>query len=171
MNLLSKILLRGVSIWPLLLAGLLIAFLSSRRKTTTSRQAMEYDLLIQKIVQGNGYSPAMARMIAAVARHETGNYKSPLFLNHNNFFGMKAAKKRPHYQDYVAKGNLGYAGFNSPANSVRDFVMYLNYVGYPWHFDSVTDLVETMKSHGYFEAPLSEYINGVERALPKVAYV
>lgn len=168
MNRLSKILSDGVGISPLLLVGLLIAFFLSRKKTNTSK-AMEYDLLIQKIVAGNGYSSSMARMIAAVARHESGNYTSPLFLNHKNFFGMKAAKKRPHHQDYVAQGSLGYAGFNSPSNSVRDFIMYLDYVGYPRHFDSVSDLVKTMKGHGYFEADLSEYINGVQRALPKVA--
>lgn len=132
---------------------------------------MEYDLLIQKIVSGNGYSPGMARMIAAVARHETGNYTSSVFKTLNNFFGMKAAKVRPHHQDYVSKGSLNYAGFHSPANSVRDFVMYLDYVGYPRNFDYVGDLVAKMKSHGYFEADLNEYVNGVQKALPKVAYV
>src|SRR5690606_31545786 len=111
MNQRSKKLFPGASTSLLLLVGLLIAFLSSRKGKNTS--AMEYDLLIQKIIAGNGFSPRMARMIAAVARHETGNYTSALFRKHKNFFGMKAAKIRPHAQDYVAPGDLGYAGFNS----------------------------------------------------------
>ena len=165
----------GLNTSALFVAGLLTLLLLFRVRKNIS--AMEYDLLIQKILQGEGYSPEMSRMLAAVARHESANYSSPLFLNHKNFFGMKAAQKqlkpgapgRPELQDYVAPGEMGYAGFNRAANSVRDMVLYLDYVGAPMHFDSAGALVTFMKSKGYFEAPLSEYINGVERALPKVA--
>ena len=50
---------------------------------------MEYDLLIQRILRGQGFSAEMARYFAAVSRHETGNYESVVLKRSKNLFGMK----------------------------------------------------------------------------------
>lgn len=162
---LSKILLRGASTWPLLLSGLLIAFIVFRKRVNTS--AMEYDLLIQKILTDNGYSPNMARMIAAVSRHETGNYSSSVFKTLNNMFGMRFPRERQTTALYESDSK--YSVYTDAADSVRDMVLYLNARRYPFNFNSVRDLVETMKEKGYFEDSIDNYLQGVERALPKVA--
>lgn len=64
-----------------------------------------------------------------------------------------------------------YADYASYADSVRDLALYLDARGYPFSFNSARDLVTYMQSKGYFTAPLEEYVNGVERALPNVAYL
>lgn len=63
----------------------------------------------------------------------------------------------------------GYAMYSTISDSVTDLALYLNAREYPYHFDTARNLVTYMKRKGYFEADLSEYINGVERALPNVA--
>lgn len=129
---------------------------------------MELDLLIQKILIGNGYSPAMARFFAAVSRHETGNYSSAVFRNYNNLFGMKDAEIRA-TTNRRDQDKTDYAEYVSAADSVRDLVLYLLARDYAFHYDSPRDLVMEMKKKGYFEADFSEYLGGVERALPKVS--
>jgi hypothetical protein len=154
----------------LLLAGALAAFMIFRKKKNFS--AMEFDLLIQKIIRGNGYSAHMARMIAAVARHESANFTSPLFTAHKNFFGMRPATQRRHAQDYQTPHEdpkKRYAGFDNHAHSVVDMALYLDARNYPYNFPSVRALVEMMKAKGYFEDNVENYIKGVERALPNVA--
>lgn len=128
---------------------------------------MEYDLLIQKILIDSGYSPNMARMIAAVSRHETGNYSSHVFKTLNNMFGMRFPTIRK--TTAISESDSKYSVYHSPADSVRDMVLYLDARQYPTNFNSVADLVSTMKAKGYFEDSESNYLHGVERALSKVA--
>lgn len=135
-----------------------------RAKKNTS--TVEYDLLIQKILQGEGYSREMSRYIAAVSRHETGNYSSAVFRRSKNMFGMKFPRLRQTLA--VDEDASGYAVYSSAANSVRDMVLYLESHAYPHSFPSARDLVVEMKRKKYFEADLSEYIEGVERALNNV---
>lgn len=128
---------------------------------------MEYDLLIQKILTGNGYSPRMARLVAAVSRHETGNYTSHVFRTLNNMFGMRFPNVRKTTALYESDSN--YSVYASPSDSVNDMVLYLNAREFPFDVSNARDLVETMKRKGYFEDSLENYLAGVERALPKVA--
>lgn len=162
---LLKRLRRGVSMSPLLLIGLLIALSIFRKKKNIS--PMEYDLLIQKIITGNGYSDRVGRFFAAVSRHETGNYTSNVLRSANNLFGMKF----PNVRKTTARNedSSGYAVYNSAADSVLDLVLYLDARDYYFDYATSADLVKTMKVKNYFEASLEEYIHGVERALPKVS--
>lgn len=130
---------------------------------------MEYDLLIQKILRDAGYSPNMARMIAAVARHETGNYTSNVFKTLNNFFGMRFPRERDTTALYESDSK--YSVYSSPADSVRDMVLYLDARRYPFNFNSPRPLVEMMKAKGYFEDSIENYLRGVENALPKVEHL
>lgn len=165
---LLKILPRGRNMLPLLLGGLLTVYTVFRAKKNIS--GMEYDLLIQRILTGEGYSPRMARFFAAVSRHETGNYSSAVLDKFKNLFGMKF----PHIRFTYATSedpNGGYAVYSAPDNSVRDLAVYLRTLDYPRDIDSARDLVTLMKKKKYFEADFSEYLNGVENALPKVFFV
>lgn len=128
---------------------------------------MEHDLLIQKVLTDHGYSPLMAKYFAAVSRHETGNYTSNVLKSANNLFGMKFPRIRQTTARHEDKS--GYAVYSDKADSVRDLVHYLIARDYPRHFVSARSLVSFMKDKAYFEAPLTEYINGVERALKLIA--
>lgn len=60
-------------------------------------------------------------IVFAQAKLESGNFKSPLFLENNNLFGMKVAKRRP----TTNKGeNRGHAYFNSWRECVVDYAFY-----------------------------------------------
>ena len=80
---------------------------------------------------------------------------------------MKFAKVRT--TTATNEDSSGYAVYASPADSVRDLVYYLVARDYPNNFATARDLVSFMQMKGYFEADFNEYLNGVERALPKVA--
>ena len=165
MKALLRTLSRGANTWPLLLAGLLIAFIVFRKKLNTS--TMELDLLIQKILRESGYSPEMARLVAAVSRHETGNYTSHVFKTLNNMFGMRFPRIRQTTALYESDSK--YSVYADPSDSVRDMVLYLDARRFPADIDTAFDLVTEMKERGYFEDSFENYLRGVERALPNVA--
>jgi hypothetical protein len=157
----------GQSTSLLLLIGLLIVLVLSRVKRLSSKTAMELDQLIQTTLRGAGYSETMARIVAAVSRHETGNYTSHVFKTLNNMFGMRYPRVRETTALYESRDSK-YSVYSSPADSVRDMVLYLNARRYPFHVSDARALVTLMKKHGYFEDNLENYVNGVERALTKV---
>jgi uncharacterized FlgJ-related protein len=100
-------------------------------------------------------------MWIAVSQFETGNFTSHLFLNHNNFFGMKFPRKRETTAAYAIPPN-DFAHYNSQADSVDDLLLYLREWNYPSDFSSIDSLIEFMKSKGYFEEPLTYYLTGVQ---------
>lgn len=55
---------------------------------------------------------------------ETGYFKSNIFLDNNNLFGMKHPRQRP----TLSKGpNRGHASFNDWQDSVKDYKMWQEY--------------------------------------------
>lgn len=154
----------GQNTSALFVAGLLMLLLLFRAKKNTS--AMELDKLIQSILIDSGFSPRMALFVAAVSRHETGNYSSNVFKTLNNMFGMRF----PHVRETTAlyESDSKYSVYASQADSVRDMVLYLRARQYNSDYGAVYDLVAEMKRKGYFEDSLENYLRGVERALSKV---
>ena len=74
--------------------------------------------LIEKINQLNFKYP---HIILAQAKLESGNFKSTIFLENNNLFGMKEAKLRVN----LAKGtNRQHAYYESWQESVYDYALY-----------------------------------------------
>jgi uncharacterized FlgJ-related protein len=55
---------------------------------------------------------------------ETSYWKSPIFIDNNNLFGMKQPKQR----QTLSKGpNRGHASFNNWQDSVKDYKMWQDY--------------------------------------------
>jgi len=74
--------------------------------------------LIEKINQLNFRYP---HIILAQAKLESGHFKSTIFLENNNMFGMKEAKLRAN----LAKGtNRGHAYYETWQESVIDYALY-----------------------------------------------
>lgn len=105
--------------------------------------------------------------IYAVAAHETGNFKSNLLNRYNNAFGMRPAKKRAKFYDAVTDDN--YAIYSSVKKSVDDFMDWFHYHKKDIPTD-VTQGVYFMKSKGYFEDSVENYLNGVKYWLNKYSY-
>ena len=74
--------------------------------------------LISKITELNFKFP---HIILAQAKLESGHFKSNIFLENNNMFGMKEAKLRSN----LAKGtNRGHAYYETWQESVLDYALY-----------------------------------------------
>jgi hypothetical protein len=86
-------------------------------------------------------------IVFAQAQLESGNFKSNIFLENNNLFGMKVAKRRP----TTNKGeNRGHAYFNSWKECVVDYAFYQ--AAYLHDLKNEQDYLQYLKSN-YAEDP------------------
>ncbi|TJY33382.1 glucosaminidase domain-containing protein [Pontimicrobium aquaticum] len=65
-----------------------------------------------------GYTKVSVKLLFAQSWHETGNFKSEVFKQNNNLFGMRHPKVR---KTYSKGSNLSHAVFKSHFDSVRDY--------------------------------------------------
>ena len=94
--------------------------LSQEDKLIVIREYNEFseEKLIEKITELNFRYP---HIILAQAKLESGHFKSTIFLENNNMFGMKEAKLRAN----LAKGtNREHAYYDSWQESVIDYALY-----------------------------------------------
>jgi uncharacterized FlgJ-related protein len=94
--------------------------LSQEDKLIVIREYNEFseEKLIEKITELNFRYP---HIILAQAKLESGHFKSTIFLENNNMFGMKEAKLRAN----LAKGtNRNHAYYDSWQESVIDYALY-----------------------------------------------
>lgn len=111
-----------------------------------------------EFVKDAGYDEYTAKVIAAVAAHETGNFKSVLYVKISNCFGFKLPKTWT--SKAIGVSNEGYAAYSDISDSVFDFVAWCNrYIG-GVNKDYSKQVVK-MKEKGYFEDTLSNYLKGV----------
>lgn len=94
--------------------------LSQEEKLIVIREYNEFSeaKLIEKIKELNFKFP---HIILAQSYQETGHYKSGIFFENNNLFGMKEAKLRSN----LAKGtNRGHAYYETWQESVIDYALF-----------------------------------------------
>jgi len=119
-----------------------------------------YDFM--KIAEQNSNLAANSfalRLVTAVAMHETNIFKSAIFRSNNNAFGMKMPQVR---QTTAVMEQNGYAMYNSVLASIEDFELWFNFHKKPVVlFKSESELVNFMKSKGYFEDTLENYLTAV----------
>lgn len=65
-----------------------------------------------------GFSKISTSVIYAQAVHETGDFKSKIFRENNNLFGMRQAKVR---KNYATGTKSGHATFKTHNDSIRDY--------------------------------------------------
>lgn len=117
------------------------------------------------------------KVIIAQAQHETGNFKSPVFKQLKNAFGMRLATRRPTTalgKKTTKGGNSYYAYYRSVADSLQDLFLYLDDFGFPkantWDevkvitkgMDPVTYYVNFISANGYFEDNYWNYLRNVQ---------
>ena len=94
--------------------------LSQEEKLIVVREYNEFSevKLIEKIKELNFRFP---HIILAQAKLESGNFKSTIFLENNNMFGMKEAKLRAN----LAKGtNRNHAYYETWQDCILDYALY-----------------------------------------------
>jgi uncharacterized FlgJ-related protein len=130
----------------------------TRTLIINSEHTFSQSKLKQYLVELNVKFP---HIVFAQATLESGNFKSSLFLENNNLFAMKVAKRRP----TTNKGeNRGHAYFNSWRECVVDYAFYQaaylnelrteeqyleylrsNYAEDPNYYSSLTKILRTKK--------------------------
>jgi len=93
--------------------------------------------------------------ILAQIKVETGNYKSRLFKEAKNLFGMRCAKIRE--QKRLACFNE-YAVFARYEDSVNDYLYWLEYSDFPEKVTGVSMFVYELKKRKYFEDSYDNYL-------------
>jgi uncharacterized FlgJ-related protein len=132
--------------------------LSQEEKLIVIREYNEFsqEKLIEKIKQLNFKFP---HIILAQSYQETGHYKSSIFLENNNLFGMKEAKLRAN----LAKGtNRGHAYYETWQESVIDYALY--YSTYLYNLRTEGEYFEYLRQN-YAEDPT--YIQRLKEIIKK----
>jgi len=110
----------------------------------------------EKINQLNFKFP---HIILAQSYQETGHYKSSIFLENNNLFGMKEAKLRAN----LAKGtNRGHAYYETWQESVIDYALY--YSTYLYKIRTEGEYFEYLRQN-YAEDPT--YVQRLKQIIKK----
>lgn len=152
-----------------LLAGLVIALIAFLSRTIAQKNQQTQPGTIPDATDAQkffffvwGVVPniTLAKLMVAIAAHETGSFKSTIYLNNHNAFGMRLPKTR----STLAVGEKdGHAYFNTIEDSIRDWLMWWNYHNLdPNQYKNVTEIVTAMKNLSYFEASLNSYRRAVQ---------
>lgn len=75
-----------------------------------------------------GYGKVSTKLLYAQTYHETGDFKSKVFKENKNLFGMREAKVR---KTYNTGSNLKHATYKSHLDSIRDYFERQKYFGIP----------------------------------------
>lgn len=102
-----------------------------------------------------------------MARHETEDYASELFVNANNAFGFKVPP-RPSYRNGTYKiGQNVYSSYASLDSSIADIIRYFDFVNFPTQVKDVEHFVRELRVRNYFTDRVSNYTRGVKYFLEK----
>lgn len=119
-----------------------------------------------KIFQNSEYKNYLPWLVAQ-SKHETGNWSSSLFKNHNSLFGFKESKRVEWngYRGPVSPEGDYYAGYKSWVDSAQHYLNWLRFNNIPTDLNNVEDFVSAIRNKGFFTDTYDNYINGVKRFL------
>jgi uncharacterized FlgJ-related protein len=153
----SPTMLRGLPLLLLLLALLLIAlktWISPKKMSTINNNVERYREQLVLL----GFDPAFTYILISQAAHETANFTSNVFLSNSNMFGMRYPTKR---KTTALQELNGYAYYTSIEEGLKDIRLYFDYAALKTNYKTIAEYCEALKNKKYFEALLTEYINGM----------
>lgn len=110
-------------------------------------------------IENTEYS-GLKNLIIAQSKVESAGYTSALFLRSNNAFGMKNASIRDQL-GYMVIGDP-YRHYSSLSESIKDFVLWLRFVGFPAKNQTVEEYAGNLKRLNYYESPKGDYIKALK---------
>ena len=143
-----------------------------RSKKDSAQVAHIENIIFHELIKEQVDS-SMARIIVAIAKHESNSFNSGLFNSSNNLFGMTWPPRRPTlatgHTTFLDNGNVRrFCKFESVASATRDMVLYLKHWKYSLDIKSPEEMVRVMKSKRYFEANERVYLKAVKRHLEQL---
>lgn len=129
----EKVVVRALIISSVLIGIFWVGFMAGKSAYNKSVENITKEQIIQEIsFEDSVYNYILElniqhpEVVLRQARIESGNFKSRVFLENNNMFGMKIPSKRP---NMVSGSNRGYAVYNNWQESVIDYALYQVYSG------------------------------------------
>ena len=139
----------GLNEYLLSLIGLVIVFLGFRTlKKLSPRQT------IARVLAKSKYK-AYTCWITQQSAHETGYWKSKIFNDFNNGFGMGVPRIRESLRigNYLASNGENFSTYKNFEDSVKDYLLYAEYFNMPTNFNNPQQFVDFLESKGYAEDP------------------
>jgi len=82
---------------------------------------------------------------------------------------MKVPQRRESLRSgEITIGSNVYSSYSSVEDSCRDLLIYLDSMGYPKDFDTLSMQINFMKAKNYFEISAGVYLAGVQACLNKI---
>jgi hypothetical protein len=153
--------LRGLPIFLALFGIALLIYTYLKNQITLSKLNTSTANLLQQYLSAAGLNPFLTRLAVSQAAHETNGFNSAILKSNNNAFGMKYAGQ------LASTGEKnGYANYNNLQFSAVDFVKWYtkhrnSLLSTPLIIKDIKTYVKFLKNNNYFEAPETEYFNGV----------
>lgn len=122
-----------------------------------------------KYLIDSGVDRQTALILVAQSMHETGVFTSKLCTEYKNYYGMKQPVKRE--TTSIGKTPNGYASYSNAEQSINDLVLWLKEFNSPDSFSSVSEYVSFIKSKGYFEDTLTNYMSAVSKHYNSIKYL
>lgn len=116
-----------------------------------------------------GCPKALALIIVAQSKHESGNYTSNAFKTCNNLFGYKYVGQRGATQGIKSSEGDHYAKYAMLEDSVREIVAWIKRRIAEKKMPAIENITDReqyaklLKLCGYYGAPEKEYIAGLNR--------
>jgi len=146
--------------------------------------AVNYDQEIYNGAIKGGTTPALATLLVAQSRHETGNYTNNQTKTNLNLFGFKYSPNRTQFNK---KGNISpegdyYAKFDTANDAIQNYLLWLstkksNEGGNRLQefnklkANDTTTFANKLKGYGYYGAEVKDYIRGLNAALTRIKIV
>jgi len=146
---------------PLLIVLFLIGLVGIPLTLLAIRRQKKPDQIIRRQIKKSKFRN-WENEISAMAKFETADYESPVFLNQHNAFGMKHASKRKN-QLGVNDGrqHRTYLGRNAVRDSTADLIDLLTWNRFPTKNTGLTDFVNNLKNDGYYTISRANYFKGL----------
>tara|TARA_B100000427_G_C15512904_1_gene596957 strand:+ start:2462 stop:2851 length:390 start_codon:yes stop_codon:yes gene_type:complete len=106
--------------------------------------------IIRSVVNSSDYK-GYVNFIVCQSKHETGNFKSFLAKEKNNLFGMGVPKKRKSNRigKYEASNGEIFSVYETKADSVNDYLTWLNYTKFPKDLNSIVLFAKELQKRNY----------------------
>lgn len=111
------------------------------------------------------WSDDVIKMVTAHAMHESGNFKSRLYKQQNNLFGMR----HPVIRDTLSQRDQnGFATFANLEDAIKDLLLYFKEFKEGPKYAKVNDYVKMLNENGYFTTNYIDYFNPMRTHYNKV---
>lgn len=144
--------------------------MKSKKKKKTAPQIVAIENTIYNTAVADGMPSALAKLIVAQSKLETGDYTSNFFLNYNNCFGYSCVPGGQWQSGCgtLADNGISIAAYSSIENSTHEITHWIRRRQAEGKFPADLNEITTadqysllLKNAGYYGASLADYTAGV----------